>query len=283
MNEFYRNELQQCKFELNQQRFIRDSYENRRERAYEALKEMYLSVEFEIKEMNDMFIVYKEYYEDQNGKRYNYNQIQYKDNGYEVELIGGPIKVYKMYLTAEEIDMLSEPADSLDYRTLEDLDLKPTEAMANAAKRGLDLRSEYGRGGTSVGIARARDLSNRKNLSPDTVRRMFSFFSRHEVNKGKDGWEVGDDKYPSNGLIAWLLWGGDPGYTWAESKWNQIKKIREAEEMSLVHENVEVKHVSEVKEMEYPKDEEMIEEETVEEEMVEEEEKKKRWQKCLKK
>jgi ribosomal protein S15P/S13E len=59
--------------------------------------------------------------------------------------------------------------------------------MANNAKRGLELRREYGRGGTSVGVARARDLSNRKNLSADTVRRMFQYFSRHEVDKQAKG------------------------------------------------------------------------------------------------
>lgn len=69
------------------------------------------------------------------------------------------------------------------FRNLDDIDLKPTQTMANNAKRGLELRKEFGRGGTEVGVARARDLMNRKNLSPRTVQRMFSYFSRHEVDK----------------------------------------------------------------------------------------------------
>jgi hypothetical protein len=73
------------------------------------------------------------------------------------------------------------------FRNLDDIDLKPTQTMANNAKRGLDLRKEYGRGGTEVGVARARDLMNRKNLSPRTVQRMFSYFSRHEVDKQASG------------------------------------------------------------------------------------------------
>jgi len=92
----------------------------------------------------------------------------------------------------------------------------PTEAMRTEAQRGLDWRSEHGRGGTEVGIARARDIVNGKNLPLDTVRRMRSFFSRHEVDKKAQGFNPGEDGYPSNGRIAWALWGGDAGQRWAE-------------------------------------------------------------------
>jgi hypothetical protein len=88
------------------------------------------------------------------------------------------------------------------FRNLDDIDLKPTQTMANNAKRGLDLRKEFGRGGTEVGVARARDLMNRKNLSPRTVQRMFSYFSRHEVDKQGQGWNSDEEGYPSAGLIA---------------------------------------------------------------------------------
>ncbi len=91
-----------------------------------------------------------------------------------------------------------------------DIDLKPTQEMASNAARGLELRAKHGRGGTEVGVARARDLKNRATLSPDTVRRMASFFARHEGNQ-----KGGDD---DAGYIAWLLWGGDAGKAWAERK-----------------------------------------------------------------
>lgn len=93
---------------------------------------------------------------------------------------------------------------------------KPTEAMADEAKRGLEWRAEYNRGGTEVGVARARDISNRRNLSSETVARMRSYFARHEVDKQGQGWSPGEDGYPSAGRIAWALWGGDPGRSWAE-------------------------------------------------------------------
>ena len=57
--------------------------------------------------------------------------------------------------------------------------------MVTEAKRALDWRKEYGRGGTDVGVARARDIANGKNLSDETVKRMYSFFSRHENNKAE--------------------------------------------------------------------------------------------------
>lgn len=95
---------------------------------------------------------------------------------------------------------------------------KPTDGMKTEAQRGLDWRSEFGRGGTEVGIARARDIVNGRDLSDDTVKRMYSFFSRHEVDKQAEGFRPGEDGYPSNGRIAWALWGGDAGFSWAKDK-----------------------------------------------------------------
>jgi len=92
---------------------------------------------------------------------------------------------------------------------------RPNEAMREEAQRGLDWRSEYGRGGTEVGIARARDISNGENLSMETVQRMASYFARHEVDKEAEGFRPGEDGYPSNGRIAWALWSGDAGRSWA--------------------------------------------------------------------
>lgn len=102
------------------------------------------------------------------------------------------------------------------------INFKPTAAMALEAKRGLTWREEYNRGGTMIGVARARDLSNRVNLSVETVRRMHSFFSRHEINKQGQGYKPGDEGYPSAGRIAWALWGGDAGASWAAARVAQM-------------------------------------------------------------
>lgn len=95
--------------------------------------------------------------------------------------------------------------------------LVPPSSAAREAEEGLEMRQEFGRGGTMVGVSRARDLKNRKELSPDTIKRMVSYFARHEVDKDAEGFRKGEKGYPSAGLIAWKLWGGDPGKKWAES------------------------------------------------------------------
>lgn len=92
---------------------------------------------------------------------------------------------------------------------------KPTSGMVAEARRGLEWRREFNRGGTAVGVARARDIMNGKSLSASTVKRMYSFFSRHEVDKQGQGFSPGEEGYPSAGRIAWALWGGDPGFSWS--------------------------------------------------------------------
>jgi hypothetical protein len=93
---------------------------------------------------------------------------------------------------------------------------KPTKGMVEEAKRALKWRREFKRGGTAVGIARARDIANGKNLPYKTVKRMKAFFDRHQSDADADGFRPGEDGFPSNGRIAHALWGGDPGYTWAK-------------------------------------------------------------------
>ncbi len=102
------------------------------------------------------------------------------------------------------------------------IDFKPPEGVANAAKLALEMRREHGRGGTEVGVARASTLSNRKNVSPATAKRMKSYFSRHESDKKGAGWSPGEEGYPSAGRIAWGLWGGDPGFSWSKKLVRQI-------------------------------------------------------------
>lgn len=91
----------------------------------------------------------------------------------------------------------------------------PKKVRANAA-RGLELRREFGRGGTAIGVARARDLSAGKDIPIETINRMISYFARHEVDK--DGKDWSNRSSPSAGKIAWLLWGGDEGRAWALSQ-----------------------------------------------------------------
>lgn len=99
---------------------------------------------------------------------------------------------------------------------------RPTLKMAAAARRGLRLRAKFDRGGTEVGVKRAHQLAEREALDAADVKAMHSFFARHEVDKqtGTHSWNSNSD--PSAGFIAWLLWGGDPGKSWADGKMKSL-------------------------------------------------------------
>jgi len=98
----------------------------------------------------------------------------------------------------------------------------PPASVKNNARRGLELRDKFNRGGTMIGVARARDLSNGRSLPLATINRMVSYFARHEVDKKGKDW--GNSSNPSAGYIAWLLWGGDSGKAWADGIANREKK-----------------------------------------------------------
>jgi len=122
-------------------------------------------------------------------------------------------------------------------RAYESIDFNPPKGVRGEAEKGLAWRREFGRGGTAIGIARARDLAGGKNISPETARRMKAYFDRHEVDKQGEGWSPSESGFPSNGRIAWALWGGDPGRTWA----NQLVRRMNAEDedRSNTMENIE--------------------------------------------
>jgi hypothetical protein len=103
------------------------------------------------------------------------------------------------------------------------IDFSPPAGVRKEARKGLEWRKEYGRGGTAVGVARARDLANGREISPSTARRMASYFARHEVDKKGKGWSPGEDGFPSAGRIAWALWGGDAGQSWSSKLVKQME------------------------------------------------------------
>ena len=107
------------------------------------------------------------------------------------------------------------------------INFTPPIGVADEARKGLEWRRNHGRGGTGVGVARARDLSNRATISPQTIRRMRNYFTRHQGDKRGKGYTPGAG-YPSAGRVAWALWGGDPGRAWAEKVWRQMQAADKA-------------------------------------------------------
>jgi HK97 family phage portal protein len=147
------------------------------------------------------------------------------------DVAGGDVGYLPSSLLPTDFAQETEEVRSLDNQTIQALaygeqkqENTPPEGARNEAQKGLDWRKEYGRGGTEVGIARARDIARGANLSNDTIGRMVSYFARHEVDKEAEGFRPGEKGYPSNGRIAWALWGGDAGKSWADKRWAQINK-----------------------------------------------------------
>ena len=115
---------------------------------------------------------------------------------------------------------------------------KPTAGMQAAARRAIKLKEEgKAKGaGTMVGWTRAGQLARGETLSLSTVKRMYSFFSRHEVDKkGKD---FNNAENPSNGKIMWLAWGGDAGFSWSRKIATREKNMKKNLEMQEVVEEI---------------------------------------------
>jgi hypothetical protein len=100
------------------------------------------------------------------------------------------------------------------------------KAVRNAARRALDWidNGMAGSGFTSVGRVRAGQLASGETISLETLKRMKSFFSRHEVDKQALGFSQGEKGFPSPGRVAWDAWGGDAGFAWAESMVAEAEK-----------------------------------------------------------
>ena len=95
----------------------------------------------------------------------------------------------------------------------------PPQTVQAAAQRALGWlkESKQGDGFTDTGRKRASDLAAGHAVSLDTVKRMKAYFDRHQPDQKAEGFESGEEGYPSAGRVAWDAWGGDAGYAWAES------------------------------------------------------------------
>lgn len=127
---------------------------------------------------------------------------------------------------------------SYDFRVAkgkyDHIDFKPPQSVAKAAERGLEYRKRQGadkagltpgeasKEGIGSGVQRATNLKNRDTISPEVIKQMNAFFSRHEKNKSIAP-EHKDEPWKDKGHVSWLLWGGDPGKTWAAKVLKQME------------------------------------------------------------
>lgn len=108
----------------------------------------------------------------------------------------------------------AQPAQTPMARVVASVDTDVPSAVQEEARRGLAWVDKFKRGGTSVGRTTARMLSS-NTMTEERIRRMARYFPRHEVDKQAEGWSPGEKGYPSNGRIAWALWGGEAGKSWS--------------------------------------------------------------------
>jgi hypothetical protein len=95
------------------------------------------------------------------------------------------------------------------------------DAVSNNAQRGIDLNEKNGnKCATQVGKIRARQLSQNKPISKETLVRMFSYLSR-----AQEYYDEGDNE--ACGTISYLLWGGKAGLRWATSKMRELDLLSE--------------------------------------------------------
>jgi hypothetical protein len=145
-----------------------------------------------------------------------------------------PYSIGMMYQDATKLESLEGHEMPEDDDMYEDVKMmskaetyQPTSGMKTAAERALRWKKE-GKAtgaGTPVGWGRATDIAAGRSMSLSVVKRMYSFFSRHEVDKkGKDFYNLSN---PSNGRIMWDAWGGDAGFSWSRSIVEREKKKTE--------------------------------------------------------
>lgn len=120
---------------------------------------------------------------------------------------------------------------------------RPPQGVRDEATRALEWIADgkAGAGFTDTGRARAAQLARGDAVSADTILRMYSFFARHQVDKQGQGFNVGDEGYPSAGRVSWAAWGGDAGFSWS----SKIREQLSARAAQLEGESMESRDIEE--------------------------------------
>lgn len=119
---------------------------------------------------------------------------------------------------------------------------RPPQGVRDEAARALAWIADgkAGAGFTDTGRARAAQLARGDAVSADTILRMYSFFARHQVDKQGQGFNVGDEGYPSAGRVAWAAWGGDAGFSWSSKIREQLSaRVAQLEGESMESRDIE--------------------------------------------
>ena len=105
------------------------------------------------------------------------------------------------------------------------------DGVKGNAKRALDYAEKNGWGscGTPVGKQRANQLAKGEPISVDTIKRMYSFLSRHE------GDLISSTAYGDGcGKLMYDAWGGKAGLGWSRNKLRTLGLLTETEAMPSI-------------------------------------------------
>ena len=128
---------------------------------------------------------------------------------------------------SEANEILLEVQDYLEERMLK---LKTysdyPQGVVSNAKRVLEWVDKNGWGscGTAVGKRRASQLASRSNLTVSTIKRMYSFLSRHAKDL-----EASKSYSDGCGKLMYDAWGGKAALRWSRSKLKELGEIDLAE------------------------------------------------------
>jgi HK97 family phage portal protein len=156
-------------------------------------------------------------------KKYKVSKIL-KENGDVIEAIENDAEVRSAYraLGIQNVHGPEDVAKSYKAVDYDGINLDVPAAVKSEAKRGLEWRQEFGRGGIGPGQTTARMLVGNA-MTIARVRKMRAFLARHEVDKQGEGFKPGQAGFPSAGRIAWALWGGDAGVSWSNKVMRQVE------------------------------------------------------------
>ncbi len=113
----------------------------------------------------------------------------------------------EMMSFAEENAKYKE-AVALEFGRYDDIDMSIPESVKKNVAKGLELYKQFGIGGTSVSLASAHFVSKSDKITPEKLRHIAKV---HKSNKFKSRIK----SPPNEAQIAFLLYGGSDGATWA--------------------------------------------------------------------
>lgn len=104
------------------------------------------------------------------------------------------------------------------------------KGIQDTAQRVLNHVEKHGWGtcGTQVGKTRASQLAKGEAITLDTIKRMFSYLSRHKVDL-----ESSKDYFDGCGRLMYDAWGGEAALRWSERYINQQENLDDSNVMEL--------------------------------------------------